>query len=219
MPCATQGSRSAAMGLSRAPSLGAIALLVILVVVLVSGDEEDGGREGEADRGNGSQVERERGNEGGGPGRGGDGRGDGGGADRIPAGAARADVLDVTDGDTIRVLLRGEEESVRYIGIDTPEVDPSIGVECFGSQASAANRRLVAGEIVALVFDDERRDQYGRLLAYVYVGDTFVNAELVRDGFARTLTISPNTDFAERFDRLVRRAGAAGRGLWGACGS
>lgn len=201
--------------LGRTPSLGAIALLVILVVVLVSGGEED---EPRGDGAGGSRAGREQGSEGGGPAR--DGRGPGGGRSDggAPADAVRAQVLDVTDGDTIRVLLSGEEESVRYIGIDTPEVDPSIGVECFGSAASAANRRLVAGETVALVFDDERRDRYGRLLAYVYVGDTFVNAELVRDGFARTLTISPNTEFAALFDRLVQRAGAAGRGLWGACG-
>jgi micrococcal nuclease len=188
------------MGFRRGPSLGAIALLVILVVALVSGGDEDESGGGGSD---GSRSERERGGEAGSPGR---------------PGAVRAEVLDVTDGDTIRVLLGGEEESVRYIGIDTPEVDPSIGVECFGSQASAANRRLVGGETVALAFDAERRDRYGRLLAYVYVGDTFVNAELVRDGFARTLTISPNTDFATLFDRLVQRAGATGRGLWGVCG-
>ena len=68
-----------------------------------------------------------------------------------------------------------------------------------------------------LVFDAERRDQYGRLLAYVYVGDLFVNAELLRRGFARTLTIAPNDSFAARFDALQRAAGSAGRGLWGAC--
>lgn len=208
----------------RTPSLGAIALLIILVVVLVSGgDDEEPSRD---DR-DGPRVERDQGSEASGPGRGGeapdgrapDERNGGAGGEGAPAGAVRAEVLDVTDGDTIRVLLGGEEESVRYIGIDTPEsVAPGEPVECFGPAASAANLRLVGGETVALAFDDERRDQYGRLLAYVYVGDTFVNAELVRDGFARTLTISPNTDFAAFFDRLVGRAGAAGRGLWGACG-
>ena len=70
-----------------------------------------------------------------------------------------------------------------------------------------------------LRFDDERRDQYGRLLAYVSVDGRFVNAELVRRGFARTLEIAPNTDEAARLDRLERRAGAAGLGLWDACGS
>ena len=186
------------------------------MVVLVSGGEEDesggGGRDG-------SRTEREQGSEGGGPRRGGDGRGGDRSEDSRSVGGVRAEVLDVIDGDTIEVLIGGREEDVRYIGVDTPEsVAPGEPVECFGVQASEFNSQLVGGERVRLVFDDERRDQYGRLLAYVYVGDTFVNAELVRDGFARTLTIAPNTDFAERLDRLARRAGAAGRGLWGACG-
>ena len=85
---------------------------------------------------------------------------------------ARAEVLRVIDGDTIEVELGGAEEDVRYIGIDTPEsVVPGEPVECFGKEASAANERLVEGETVRLVFDAERRDHYGRLLAYVYVGE------------------------------------------------
>ena len=68
-----------------------------------------------------------------------------------------------------------------------------------------------------LVFGVERRDVYGRLLAYVYLGDRFVNAELVRRGLARTLTIPPNDRFAARFKRLEMAAARAGRGLWGAC--
>jgi micrococcal nuclease len=70
---------------------------------------------------------------------------------------------------------------------------------------------------VRLVFDAERRDVYDRLLAYVYLGDTFVNAELVRRGFARTLTIPPNTRFASLFDRLEQAAADTGKGLWGKC--
>ncbi len=68
-----------------------------------------------------------------------------------------------------------------------------------------------------LDFDAERRDVYGRLLAYVYVGDEFVNAELVRRGYARTLTIPPNTRYAGLFDRLQREAADANRGLWKEC--
>jgi micrococcal nuclease len=126
-------------------------------------------------------------------------------------------VLDVTDGDTVEVRLDGETEDVRYIGIDTPEVDPSIGVECFGAEASRLNERLVGGRRVRLVFDDELRDRYGRLLAYVYTGRTLVNAEIVRRGYARTLTIPPNTDRAPLFARLERAAGRSGRGLWSSC--
>lgn len=127
-------------------------------------------------------------------------------------------VARIVDGDTIEVLVNGSRDHVRYIGIDTPEsVVPGEPVECYGHQAADANARLVEGETVRLAFDAERRDPYGRLLAYVYVGDLMVNAELVRRGFATTLTIPPNDSHAARFARLERRAGAAGRGLWGAC--
>lgn len=125
----------------------------------------------------------------------------------------------VVDGDTIRILLRGGEEPVRYIGVDTPETRrPGSPVECFKA-ASARNARLVEGERVRLVFDVERRDRYDRLLAYVYRSrdGLFVNAALVRDGYATQLTVPPNVRFAERFRRLARRAREAGRGLWRAC--
>jgi micrococcal nuclease len=134
-----------------------------------------------------------------------------------PAEGVRVPVTEVVDGDTVRVRYGGGEESVRYIGVDTPEVDPSIGVECFGEQASRFNERLVDGETVRLDFDAERRDYYGRLLAYVHVGEVFVNAELLREGYATTLTIPPNDSFADRFARLEQEAGNDGRGLWGAC--
>jgi micrococcal nuclease len=128
-----------------------------------------------------------------------------------------ARVLEIVDGDTIDVSLGGKTEPVRYIGIDTPESNPDLPYECFGDEADRLNRELVSGREVRLAFDDERRDQYGRLLAYVYVDDLFVNAEIVRRGYARTLTIEPNTDHADLFAGLQQEAGNAGRGLWGAC--
>jgi micrococcal nuclease len=137
-----------------------------------------------------------------------------------PAGApeARVAVTDVVDGDTIEVELGGRIEDVRYIGIDTPEtVKEDTPVQCFGHRASDYNRKLVSGRRVLLRFDRERRDQYGRLLAYVYVGGRMVNAELVRRGYARTLRIAPNTAHAALFARLELRAGRAGRGIWRAC--
>jgi micrococcal nuclease len=135
-----------------------------------------------------------------------------------PPPTAEAFVSRVVDGDTVEVQLDGREEDVRYIGVDTPEtVKPEEPVQCFGPQASDFNHRLVEQQQVRLVFDRERRDVYGRLLAYVYLGDRFVNAELVRRGLARTLTIPPNDRFAGRFKRLQMAAARAGRGLWGAC--
>lgn len=131
---------------------------------------------------------------------------------------AVAEVLRVVDGDTIEVSLDGARERVRYIGVDTPEsVVPGEPVECFGRRAAAFNERLVAEGRVELRFDRERRDRYGRLLAYVRASGRDVNAELVRRGLARTLTIPPNDSRAEQLARLERDAASAGRGLWGAC--
>jgi micrococcal nuclease len=132
----------------------------------------------------------------------------------------RAQVLRVVDGDTIRVRLDGRTERVRYIGIDTPEsVKPGTSVQCFAKRASAANAALVAGRSVRLVADVEERDRYGRLLAYVYrePDGAFVNARLVRDGYARTLTIAPNVAHARELADLARAARREHRGLWSAC--
>jgi micrococcal nuclease len=146
------------------------------------------------------------------------GCGSDGGGDEDLGQSVTARVVRVVDGDTIEVSIDGEEEDIRYIGVDTPEtVKPDAPVECYGHRASAANQRLVEGRSVRLVFDRERRDVYGRLLAYVYAGERFVNAALVREGYARTLTIAPNTAHADLFARLQKRAGRAGRGLWGTC--
>ena len=148
-----------------------------------------------------------------------------GGDSGEPAGPVTARVTRVVDGDTIDVALAdGSDETVRYIGIDTPEtVKPGTPVQCGGPRAHAVNERLVGGRTVILRFDAERRDVYGRLLAYVYRsggpgGRTlFVNAELARRGLARTLTIPPNDSHAPLFARLTARAGVKGRGLWGRC--
>ena len=135
-----------------------------------------------------------------------------------PATSAEVKVVRVVDGDTIEADVDGEEEDVRYIGVDTPEsVKPDTPVECYGLEASHFNERLVEGKTVRLEYDAEQRDVYGRLLAYVYLGDEFVNAELVRRGYAQTLTIPPNTRFADLFARLEREASDDARGLWGRC--
>ena len=129
-------------------------------------------------------------------------------------------VVRVVDGDTIKVALRSGEERVRYIGVDAPEsVKPGAPVECFAKRASAFNERLVAGERVRLVRDVEERDRYGRLLAYVYRerDGLFVNAELVRRGYATVATFPPNVAHERDFRRLADRARLSGRGLWSEC--
>jgi micrococcal nuclease len=118
----------------------------------------------------------------------------------------------VIDGDTI-VLASGER--VRYIGIDTPEsVHPAKPVEFLAKEASEFNRLLVEGKDIRLEFDVETKDKYGRLLAYVFVDTVFVNAELVRQGYAQILTIPPNVKYAEVFVKLQQKAREAHRGLW-----
>jgi micrococcal nuclease len=94
-------------------------------------------------------------------------------------------VVHVVDGDTIDVQLDGRKVRVRYIGMNTPETKhPTKGQELCGPEASAANRQLVAGQTVRLELDVQPWDRYQRLLAYVYVSDVMVNAELVRQGYA-----------------------------------
>lgn len=132
--------------------------------------------------------------------------------------AASAEVIRAVDGDTIEVRIGADVEDVRLIGVDTPEtVKPDAPVECFGPAASSFTHRLLEHRRVRLVLGVERRDVYGRLLAYVYLGHRFVNAELVRRGLARTLAIPPNTRHRALFGRLELQAARAGRGLWGRC--
>jgi micrococcal nuclease len=126
----------------------------------------------------------------------------------------------VVDGDTAKVYFEGDSEYVRYIGVDTPEsVKPDSPVECFGEEAKRFNESLLrsGGPNVTLVFDRERRDRYGRLLAYVYAGGQMIQEELLRRGYATTLEVPPNTSRADEFERLEEQARAAGRGLWSAC--
>jgi len=145
------------------------------------------------------------------------GEGDGGGS----GGDGQASVVRVVDGDTVEVQLGGREETVRLIGIDTPEtVDPRSPVECFGQEASERTKALLpAGTGVRLVADVEARDRYDRLLAYVYRQDgTFVNLALVEDGYASVATYPPNVAHQSDFTAAAARARDEGRGLWGACG-
>jgi micrococcal nuclease len=132
-------------------------------------------------------------------------------------------VVRAVDGDTLEVRLDdGEIETVRVIGVDTPEtVKPDTPVQCFGPRASAFEHRTVEGRRVRLLVGVEPRDTYGRLLAYVWVlgrrRPRFLEIELLRRGLARTLTFHPNDRFAPRFEKLERTAAERGKGLWNAC--
>ncbi|MDQ3470167.1 MAG: thermonuclease family protein [Actinomycetota bacterium] len=127
----------------------------------------------------------------------------------------------VVDGDTIDVIVDGTEERVRLLGIDTPETHVDDGPpECYGPEAAAFTTSLLpVGTTVRLERDIVGRDDYGRLLAYVYRADDglLVNEELLRQGYAQPLTIEPNGILADRFVAAAVAAEAAGVGLWAAC--
>ena len=135
--------------------------------------------------------------------------------------APNAVVTAVVDGDTIDVEIRGRDERVRLIGIDTPEtLRPGTPVECFGPQASTFTAELLpAGTPVRLERDIVGRDDYGRLLAYVYRAEDgiFVNYEIVRHGYARPLAFEPNVTFADVFVAAAHDAESDDVGLWSAC--
>ena len=128
----------------------------------------------------------------------------------------------VIDGDTVDIEIAGADERVRLIGINTPETHTVTGVpECFGAEAFTFTQSLLpVGTEVRLVRDVVGRDDYDRLLAYVFRrdDDLFVNDAIIGGGYARPLSIGPNTAYADRFVAAATAAEAADLGLWGACG-
>jgi micrococcal nuclease len=130
-----------------------------------------------------------------------------------PAGGGYyARVVFVYDGDTIK-LDNGER--VRYLGIDTPEMNyKKPPPERFAEQAKIFNEQLVAQKKVRLEFDAQKRDKYNRLLAYVYVDDIFVNAEILKQGYGKVYIIPPNVKYADEFLALQREARAGKKGIW-----
>ena len=143
-------------------------------------------------------------------------RGGGESAEITGESTVSASLVRVVDGDTIVVRMpNGEEERLRYIGIDAPEsVQPDAPVEYLGPEASAHNKDLLRSGALRLSFDTEERDQHGRLLAYVWAGDVFVNERMVRDGFAWEKRYPPNLRMQETLAEAERAARAAGVGLW-----
>ena len=128
----------------------------------------------------------------------------------------------VVDGDTVQITINDATESVRLIGVDTPEtVDERKPVQCYGPEASAHTKQLLpAGTAVHLERDAEVRDKYGRLLAYIYRASDglFVNLELVADGYGSVLAIKPNVTYEAVFRDAEATARQRGAGLWGTCG-
>ncbi len=124
-------------------------------------------------------------------------------------------VVKVIDGDTLEV--EGGKR-IGYIGIDTPEtVDPRKPVECFGRQASNKNRKLVEGKRVRLEKDISKKDKYGRLLRYIWVGDTLVNEVLVKEGYAYASSYPPDVKYQDRLNVAQKFAREGNIGLWGVC--
>jgi len=118
-------------------------------------------------------------------------------------------VTEVIDGDTITIA---GGDRVRYIGIDTPEIHPQV--EAFGQEAWQANRELVEGKRVRLERDVSETDKYGRLLRYVWVDSTMVNAELVRRGLAEAKAYPPDTKYRSYLEQVEAEPKRAGRGMW-----
>jgi endonuclease YncB( thermonuclease family) len=119
----------------------------------------------------------------------------------------------VNDGDTI--VLKGGMR-VRYLGIDTPEIDHEKGTaEPFGYQARRANLNMVYKKRVRLEFDTERYDRYGRNLAYVFMRDgTFVNRSMIESGYAYFIIRGKNTKYKDVLLAAQRKAMTAGKGIW-----
>lgn len=126
-------------------------------------------------------------------------------------------VIKVVDGDTITIDKDGERVSVRLIGVDTPEtVDPRRPVECFGQAATDEVRRIIGNKAVRLTTDTSQgeRDTYGRLLAYVYADDIFINQHLIAEGFGHEYTYIRSYAYQDAFRAAEREAEEERRGLW-----
>ena len=131
-------------------------------------------------------------------------------------------VTSVIDGDTIKVETGRGVETVRLIGIDTPEVDHSgPDDECFGEESKFFLNDLVYQHKVWLTFDAECDDYYDRTLAYVHIGtddEDFIQRIMLQGGWASTLVVEPNTSFRTLFQSDQSVAQSANAGLWGECG-
>lgn len=127
------------------------------------------------------------------------------------------ELLDVVDGDTIRINWQGDEKLVRYLLVDTPETNhPRLGKQPFGEEAKALNAELLENASVTIEFDiGERYDDYGRLLAYVYADGDRVQDKLIEAGVARVAYVyPPNTRYLDELEKAQDRAKENQAGIW-----
>ncbi|WP_338754197.1 thermonuclease family protein [Bacillus sp. FJAT-52991] len=131
-------------------------------------------------------------------------------------GEIKGTVSYVVDGDTIDVLLPDNTtERVRMILVDTPETKhPRLGVQPFGPEASAYTKELLTNKEVELEVDVQERDQYGRMLAYVWLDGQLVNEQLIAEGLARVAVFPPNTKYVDRLEKAQKEAQKQKRGIW-----
>ncbi len=136
----------------------------------------------------------------------------------VPAGSYK--VTSFSDGDTIVVDMNGKNETIRFIGVDTPEThDPRKQVQCFGKAAASYTKGLIGNNAVRLEADplSTNRDRYNRLLRYIYIPDgRLVQAEIIKNGFGFAYTSFPFTK-SEEFSKYQKEAREQDRGLWASC--
>jgi micrococcal nuclease len=142
-------------------------------------------------------------------------------AEKKLPGTLKVTVTRVVDGDTFKAKVNGKEGSIRLIGVDTPEtVHPNKPVQPYGPEASAYTKKRLDGQTVTLEFDVQQRDKYGRLLAYVWLGNAknpkaeMLNQTLVKEGYAQVATFPPNVKYTDSFVKLQKQARDAKKGLW-----
>lgn len=127
------------------------------------------------------------------------------------------EVISVTDGDTFKINYNGKETKVRLIGVDTPEsVHPNSSKNTeYGKEASNYTKSLLENRTVKLEFDVSQTDQYGRLLAYVYLENgEMLNEKLLKEGYAQVATYAPNVKYVEKFEQLQKEARENKVGFW-----
>ena len=122
----------------------------------------------------------------------------------------------VVDGDTFVCYISGEKTRVRLIGVDTPEsVHPDATKNTkWGRKVSKWAKKKLTGKTVTLKYDKDRYDQYGRTLAYVYLGKTMFNKTLLKKGYARAVYYSPNGKYRKVFNKLQAKAKKQKKGFW-----